>query len=307
MKTMKKIISLTMAVIMLITGTPALQASEFALDRAQLAELQKEILPDLKQNLNQEKNPVNELMDRYQEAKKNAEEMAKELNKIQLTEKQQKEITDSINQLKEKAEELAKTEEYAKFVPKKDRKAAALNDLLLKIDFDDIWNRDFGFGLGMVGVGGLLISAIIIFLYEDFPFMIPMWLGDVAAGSFAGGAALVIGAIIITLFSNAYTPIISWDLSAEETAKVFSEKPFTYLAKFENGAEYANLNNKCPQLLKDAVDIEYYTSFKVTPQNMKDKLYIGSLEWYKMTTEERAAYLHNFAERLRAESKSFRW
>ena len=36
-----------MAVIMTITATPVLQASELAFDRAQLAELQKEISPSL--------------------------------------------------------------------------------------------------------------------------------------------------------------------------------------------------------------------------------------------------------------------
>lgn len=311
MKTIKRVISLVMAVIMLITGTPVLQASDLAFDRAQMKELQKEISQDVKVGIYVDELPV-KLMNRYKQAKKNSELMLKKLNKIQLTEEQQKAAEEFINQLKEKAEELAKTEEY-EIVPKPERQAAAFNSILFdSILFDGDEYHGLGYcGANMIVIGaltgglGLIISEIALNID-----ILPLWLGDVGIYAVQGGTVLVfigLGLLIISLFSGAYRTVMDFGLDAKETAEVFSKKPFVFLSKFENEVEYRNLYNKCPELLQDAVDIEYYTSLNVTPQNMKEKLYIGSLEWYKASTEERAAYLHEFAERLRDEAKSFRW
>ena len=295
-----------MAVIMLITGTPALQASDLAFDRAQMKELQKEISQDVKVGIYVDELPV-KLMNRYQQAKNNVEAMAKELNKIQLTEEQQKEITDSINQLNEEAEELAKTEEYVKFVPKSERKAAAFNSILFLNFLDYLRPYENEAKIFFMGAATSLLGLVIYFIDYSSIVEIPYWLGIAGDVVTVAGLAIIIGTLIVLLFSGAYRPVMDFGLDAKETAEVFSKKPFVFLSKFENEVEYRNLYGKCPELLKDAVDIEYYTSLNITPQNMKEKLYIGSLEWYKASTEERAAYLHEFAERLRDEAKSFRW
>ncbi len=305
MKIMKRVISLVMAVIMLITGTPALQASELALDRAQMAELQKEILQDVKADVNIVPE-YTKLMNHYQQAKKNVEERLNKLNDIELTEEQQKAVEEYVNQLKEKAEELAKTEEY-EIVPKEERRIVAFNTLLfadfeeISEDIADFWDQGISNKLVLIGGGTLVLSLLAIPIAIKFEIG---WLIGASTVALKLGTGLILGALMIVLFTNSYIPVINFSLDAEETNKVFSEKPFEYLSKIENEAEYANLNKKCPQLLKDAVDIEYDTSLNVTSQNIKEKLYIGSLDWYKMSTEERADYLHNFAERLRAESKA---
>ena len=64
-------------------------------------------------------------------------------------------------------------------------------------------------------------------------------------------------------------------------------------------------SQRCAQALNDAVDIEYYVSANPNNfENAKDKLYVGTIDWYEMEPEARAEYLHNFAERLRAEAKA---
>ena len=119
------------------------------------------------------------------------------------------------------------------------------------------------------------------------------------------------GGLVIRFFGGAYTPAIAPAFDEEKTLQRFTEKPFDYLADFERKNkefEYANIYNKGPkaaQVLNDVVDIEYYVS--INPQNLenaKEKLYIGTIDWYEMEPEARAEYLHNFAERLRTEAKA---
>ena len=307
MKTTKRIICLAMAVIMLITGTPALQAGEaFNLDKTQMKELRQDILQDLNKDILKVKDPVKELMARYQQAKKNAEARLQEINKVQLTEDQQKAAEEHVNQLKEKAEELAKTEEYVLYVPKPERQAAAFNGILLTdilLTSDDLEN--YAFKAFYTGVVMEILGLILIYI-EDVR-RTPKWFKILTRTNRTAGF-LIIAEALFVMFVSAYTPMIAPSLGAEETCELFSEKPFYFLAKFDEQKEaayneFANMYGKCPQALQDAVLIEEVVSANPNSQNMKEKLYIGSLGWYKDSVKDRTDYLHNFAERLRVESK----
>ena len=316
MKTIRRAISLVMAVIMLITGTPALQASDLALDRAQIVELQQEILQDVEINV---PDPVQILRARYDKSVEN-----NELSLARLNEKLQGEAVEAIkerlNGLKEQAKELAKSERYTK-ISREERKQVALNSLVFseikEIFQDQDFLESFGDGLLWASAGCMAVGSIIKLIhwtrwgFAHFsyfsPGATPGYFKSLAAGEgfLSTGVILLVATIIIELFTASYTPVIDLSLNADETSRIFSEKPFTFLARFENGVEYANLNKKCPELLRDAVDIEYYTSLdSATLGNMKDKAYIETIEWYEMTTEDRTTYLHNLAERLRAEARA---
>ncbi len=305
MKTMKKIISLTMAVIMLITGSPVLQASDLALDRAQMAGLQQEILQDVKINV---PNPVRALKALHDKATENNKARLAEFNE-KIQGEALEAVKEHLNGLKEQAKALAKSEEYL-IVPKPERLLVAFNTLL-SVNLDSDCERkireisaDITLGLSVsdfvIGVALKVVAKTPGITAEAAEY-----LSGIASGFFRLSLIFFLIRLIEELFIESYTPTIAPSLNAEETSRIFSEKPFTFLATFENEAEYANLYKKCPELLNDAVTIEYYTSLaSVTAEDIKDMSYIGTLGWYKMTTEERSAYLHNFAERLRAEAKA---
>ncbi len=317
MKRINNAISLVMAVVMLITGTPALQASELALDRAQMAELQKEILQNVKLDFNSTKDPVQELMDRYEQAKINNEARIKELSEINEVEVEA--AKEYLEKLKEDVKKAAKTEAYAK-IPRKERKIVALSTNLFDrirdverevLETDDtleiVAYEIMTVSVISIVVGGLLWGLGTLFghLIDDAGLIITGKVGKViCAVGYGTFVALTFLLLVRELCTISYKPVISSTMSVNDTIKVFSEKPFMFLDQFENVYEYANLYDKCPELLKDAVDIEFYVSSNPNLRNMKDKLFTQTIYWYQKKPQERVAELHKLAERLRAEAKA---
>ena len=317
MKIIKRAISLVMAVIMLFTGTPTLQASDLAFDRAQLAELQKEISLNVNTDINLTKNSIKELMDKYKQAKINNEERIKKLN--EKSEADVETAKEYLEKLKEDVNEVVKTEAYAK-IPREERKIVALSTSMynkIREEEKKIFQTDDPIELTMyefmtvammeILVGGTLwgLGALLGSLAEDASLLTASRIGKiVAAIGFGQMVVLLIFGLIEYAFVKPYKPILSPSMNANDTTKVFSEKPFVFLNQFENEYEYANLYQKCPELLKDTVDIEYYVSRDPNSQNLKDKLFTQTLYWYNKKPQERVTELHKFAERLRAEAKA---
>ena len=65
---------------------------------------------------------------------------------------------------------------------------------------------------------------------------------------------------------------------------------------------FYNQSDDCAKVLNDVVDIEYYISMNPTVDNMQERLYTQTAYWQKLDEAEKTEYLHNLAERLRAEA-----
>ncbi len=221
-----------------------------------------------------------------------------------------------IKQVNQEVEKEANTKRYKKVIKNKDeRKRVAANTTL----YTSLFYHDghlFGRGLEFF-LEGVIITASFIILYQLAHFVDKkglslltelLCLGDLVVG-FMWLAWM--GGLLIRFLGGAYTPSISPAFDEKKVFGRFTEKPFEYLADFDKKNkefEYANVYGKsqrCAQALNDAVDIEYYVSANPNNfENAKDKLYVGTIDWYEMEPEARAEYLHNFAERLRAEAKA---
>ncbi|MCR5504584.1 MAG: hypothetical protein K6E94_03335 [Elusimicrobiaceae bacterium] len=97
-------------------------------------------------------------------------------------------------------------------------------------------------------------------------------------------------------------------MTSDEAKTKFLENPFQALSLFDRaGASdlegFYNKSEDCARVLNDAVDIEYYISLNPSVENMKARLYTQTAYWRDLTTEEKTEYIHNLAERLRAEAK----
>ena len=87
----------------------------------------------------------------------------------------------------------------------------------------------------------------------------------------------------------------------------FLDKPFEALVSFDKGGfddffAIYNLSADAAQALYDAVSIEYYVSMNPTLQNMRDRLYIQSVDWHGLGALEQAKRLQDLAKRLRSEA-----
>ena len=361
MKALKKMISLTMSAILLITTNSALQAAK--VDTAQMQEI-KELRSDIIKEVKREKLYPNlprpeEMIFRHGQAVKNEEAQvgkilaefkakypvtkekeeeakgfAKELKSaLQNTtlsaygvfSKYQNKYIDEktlkiIKQVSQKINKEADTARYKKVIKNKgERIKVAANtalyadsfwDLVEDIDFffEDICQNDqtcVGILIGLRSIVVFVIGTGVVLFSETIKNEI---LHNVLA--YSGGAIILMG-FLLMFFSSAYSPSIAPIFDEEKTLQMFTEKPFEYLADFEKKNkefEYVNIYNKGPkaaQALNDVVDIEYYVSANPDNlENIKDKLYIGTIDWYEMEPEARAEYLHNFAERLRTEAKA---
>ena len=222
-----------------------------------------------------------------------------------------------IKQIESNVNKEANSKRYKKVIKNKDeRKKVALTTgvyerfykkLYYSHDFYNFWKeyRDVLFFISMMTLlsGGLsyLLSVVLdktLLTYVGTSFVLI-------------SIVMMMAWILIELTVSAYTPSIAPVFDEEKTLQMFTEKPFEYLADFDKKNEefeYANVYNRsqrCAQALNDAVDIEYYLSISLNSiQNVKDKLYIGTIDWYEMEPEARAEYLHNFAERLRTEAQA---
>ena len=312
MKTLKKILSLVMSAILLITTNSALQATQIdGVQMEEIKELRSAIIKEVKKEKLYSNIPEpKDMISRHDLAVKNYEDNLKALDKS-LEGRDAKDIKKHLNQLKKVAEYTAKHDERYLVVPEPDRQMAAFNTLLFAdTDNEDLEIISFIFsGIWALSALGLLVvkSGEAIKTYKSVSGESGCLLPALAILTLV----VAIAAFIIELFSGAYTPVISPSFDEEKTLQMFTEKPFIYLADFKEKNEefeYGNIYRKGPkaaQVLNDAVDIEYYVSANPDNlENIKEKLYIGTIDWYEMTPEARAEYLHKFAERLRTETKA---
>ena len=361
MKTMKKILSVVMSAVILISTNTALQAAK--IDTAQMQEI-KELRENIIKEVKREKlysdiPEPEELQARYAQAVNNnkakaerilaelkaenqateeqeekakgfVEELQNELQQVsknsQLSvygffKKNQNKYIDEetmklIKQVEQEAEEtIKKDSRYKKIKDKKERKKVALyTNIFMKDD------RITEIGKIFAGVSAVLVflcalqifnlfvgceTSLLTILFEKL-FNLSI---DFQELEIMGGVVGLIMFIILVLCTNSYVPKIAFGFDDEKVFQMFTEKPFDYLADFNNIAEYINIykrNHKAAQVLNDAVDIEYYLSLNPNPslEDAKEKLYTQTIDWYDLTADQKAEYLHTFAERLRTEAKA---
>lgn len=329
MKTIKKAISLLMAVIMLFTGTSVLSAADLVLDTTQITKLQEEIsLAIDKSNSFQTPKDIyaeipdwKELEALYNEANKNYKEL-KEKIKSEETEIFHKEI-------KEKIRELAKND--TNFEDFKDQEGFE-KIVFYSYLFEDIANAEKkGVSSKILGVAIPLVTLDMFYLEKQLigslhSKILQLWLEDgesIASGealySFGLSNAIKCTTLLFLLLlpSNGFNPslptseIQSFDTPIVTNEKVFAflEDPFSALAVFhernKNDFEkFFNIDITAAQILFDAVYIEWYISHNPTLSNMKYRIYPHTLEWKTMfSAEERKDKLHEIAELLRAQSR----
>ncbi len=315
MKILNKIISLTMAVIMLITATPVLQAAEFSttLDMAELNELREEIsssMPEpreLKTTKNYEGIPsIKKLKQRYAEAEENYKQAIKDFTK-NTNEQELENYKLYIEKLKSEAKLKAKTnKEYNGFSSEEERYEANFYTLLLGDMERARQTEDFFFNdrlqraacVTVCGLLGVALGFVSEFVVSSVSFT---WL------TIGGGLiGLVLGALLIP---PAEMPMIDPNLSADLMKYEFLKNPFRYAALFnkhgyDDFTTFYSQSEGCAQILYDVIDIEYYISRNPNMDNVICSIYTRSNKWKDLDTEKRVVYLHNLAERLRAEAKS---
>ncbi|MCR5505172.1 MAG: hypothetical protein K6E94_06485 [Elusimicrobiaceae bacterium] len=227
-----------------------------------------------------------------------------------------------IKQVSQKIEDEASTARYKKVIKNKgERKSVAASTALYTDSLYDLIEEQNFFFQDICGGQWDTCVHLLIILRTFLTWLVGAGLIIIAEGTkyeilrlvagITGSAVLLLGWIIFFYSIGAYTPSISPAFDEKKVFGRFTEKPFEYLADFDKKNkefEYANVYGKsqrCAQALNDAVDIEYYVSANPNNfENAKEKLYVGTIDWYEMEPEARAEYLHNFAERLRAEAKA---
>ena len=152
---------------------------------------------------------------------------------------------------------------------------------------------------GDIGIGlivGIVVGAI---AYETDATII----GEIIAGGIGGAIAM----FLMFTFVSPSKPVFSPSLFSEETISAFLVNPFSNLVLFDTRANDSEMfygkSEDCARLLYDTVDIEYYISRNLSIENMRARLYTQTIDWHDLTTEQKADYIHNLAERLRAEAK----
>lgn len=326
MKTAKRIICLVMAVIMLFTGTPALQASDLGLDKAQMAELQQDILQGAKRDLNPVKDPVKELIARHALVKKTPEELAHEL----IERVKGIDVKASFNEfleLKRQAEEVAATDPKYAIIKSKSKREKVAFFTIMETNLKEFVKKNERTIQGILAFIGLIISPFVVALLAELlsalglmglaavlSHLAAMLEAAVIIGSI-GAAFAAIVALLLTLpllFSSAYVPVISPNLSDEETFEIFVEDPFGMLAKFGDPDFYLMYGKgpKCAQVLDDATYIEEYIALhegKLDFDSEMIPLHTRTIGYIELPSAKKGEYLHKFAELFKSQATSFRW
>ena len=311
MKLLNKIISLTMAVIMLFTASPVLQASDFAinLDTQQLNELRREINSSITKDFDKV-TPLFEgipdlptLQQRYIMAKENYEQNLKTFAK-QETKQSKKDYERYIEFLEKEAQKRIQTDSrYNGFMDEEEKEQVAFYSVLLdEIEKSDKERETYrNRMIGNIFTGLLFGMMVGVVAYVSDASTIGILI--------SGGIGATIAMLLMFLFIiPAKQPVFNPSLFPSELIAKFLYNPFLNLALFNKrgvndfGAFYIK-SEKCAQILYDAVDIEYYVSRNPTIENMRAKLYTRSIDWHLLDTEKRVSYLHTLAERLRSEAK----
>ena len=311
MKTLKKAISLTMSVVMLITATPILQAAEFSttLDMAELNALREEISSSMPADgwLKAKKKTYEGLPDaqtieaRYKQAVKNNK---RNLERFELNNSTQ-EYESYVEFLKEEA--MKRVKEDPKYFGEKSEEEM-LRDAFYTVLYDEMEkakdiekqyedHKDsyYTATATITVVAGAVAFAVSLYSsLESFA----GWIG-------LGTVAVVAGAF--WLFTSPAQPYFPYNMTPDETKNQFLENPFYTLAMFNKSGVsdlegFYNGSEACAKVLNDAVDIEYYISTNPSIENIQERLYTQTAYWQKLDVGEKTEYLHNLAERLRAET-----
>ena len=321
MKTLNKIVSLVMVVIMLITAIPVLQAADFTaeIDKAELNSLRKEIQYSFQNQFNFKKDgaiyegipSVKTLQKRYEEALdnyyKNFQEFSNSDTKPGVQEAQQ-----YIEYKKREAKILAKEDKrFQGFASEEEKEEIAFYTLLFRDmkEADEAkelrkkWKEFYLDNVAMGFVNGIWAGFVAWAIKEGVKNippkrMIPWMLGGAGVGTI----------LALVLSTDKRFPVFSSELAPEAVKYQFLDNPFRKLSLFNTGgvddfAVFYFKGKDFAQILYDAVDIEWYISQNPNMGNMIYRGYPRTLEWQNLTTEQKAAYLHEYAERLRAEVK----
>ena len=322
MKLMKKLISLVMATIM-ITSAPVLQASDLAnLNMAEIDELKQEIFTSIMDSddfnedgkIDEEIPSVKELQRRYKEALDNYEIRFKEFSKY-ATKQSIEDAKQYLKYKKHEAEILAKTDStYNGFGSEEEKQSVAFFDLLYqdleraeaREELREEWREYYIAEIVEKTFGGAFLGFLvggIADLTGKVAFSMRNVLKFIGIGSIIG----LVAGLVLTPVNR--IPVFSSEVSTEVIKYKFLESPFSYLAILnDRGAnnDFAILYRACPQVLYDVVDIDWYISRNPTAKNMAYRIYTRTKKWQGLSTEDRASYLHDYAERLRAEAQEIK-
>ena len=334
MKKIKRIISSVIAVIMLFTAAPVLEAEGvFDLNMESLGELQKELNPSIK---NQAGVPIqksykgipdcSELEKLYSKANENYkklyDEVIKKYKGLEELEKNEpiREIKDLIKEIKQRVLKDAQNDvNFEDFKNQEDFDDIALYSYLF-YDIKNIEQKEKTNNKIIGAVGMKVVNEMIQTISEDV-FVLSQDMGGVIGAkklqtmSVRAASGFVLIPYFLLIPSNSpsihtyeietpYEPLII-------NKKIFDflENPFAKLALFHESEKddfekFFNINRTAAQILFDAVYIEWYISHNPTLSNMKYRIYPHTLEWKTMSSaEERKDKLHEIAEYFRAQSR----
>ena len=312
MKLLKKAVSLMMAAIMFFATSPVLQASDFAtnLNMAELEEFKKEIAASFPKTEVFESSEYNipdleTIQKRYQKAVEYNQRMLDEADKEGTSTGDQEHflyllMDEAYKRIKENPEYYGnKSEEEMMVDAFRDVMYDEMhNSLLMGKNYKDKQIKYYT---------GTAIITIIIFVGT---LVFPQALGATSSIALLFTAIGVAGISLLSmlLLLDPAKPYFSADLSPEEAKNQFLKNPTKALSSFnKTGVDdfkiFYDKSKDCAKVLNDAVDVAYYTSLNPTTENMLAYLYTQTRYWRDLAPEIQETYLHNTAERLRAEAK----
>lgn len=312
MKLLKKAVSLMMAAIMFFATSPVLQAADFVndLDMAKLKELQKGIAASFPKIEVFESNEytipdAQTIQKRYQKAVENNQRMLDEADGDETSTKEKEKYVYSL--IDEAVKRVENNPEYYGNKSKEEM----LSDALREVLFDEMKqsalteqkyeNAKFEHYVGSA------IVTVLIFI-ESIGIAHLIGATSSIAILFTSICAAGVSLVSMLALTDPAKPYFSPNLSPEQAKYQFIKNPTKALASFnKRGVDdfqmFYSKSEDCASVLNDAVDIEYYSSLNPTTENMLAHLYTQTRYWRDLAPEIQETYLHNTAERLRAEAK----
>ena len=291
MKALNKIISLTMAAVMVITAMPVVQAAELAnnLNTEELSGLMEDVTSSVADVQNErEIKPVYENIPDLETLK------ARYNIKIE----KQKGVRKYVKTIKKKAENLIATDSRFEGLHKNTQNRLAFftvlrDDLIEAVESESAGKattntmKSLNHNL-FINIAKLAYISMVLDAYM-YSFFLLLLYSDQPKLSYFN----------VTLDDPNPADTISWQ---------FASDPYYALHKFgaygvdDFGTMYY-AGEKTAQLLWDAIDIRYYTYQNPTEENLKEFLYMQSIDWYDLSWKKQIEHLHNWAVHLRAEAR----
>lgn len=289
MKSLKKIISLTMAAVMIITATPILQAKEL-LNNLNTEEF-RGLMADITSTV---ENAQNKMV--INPAYGNIPNLETLKARYNIKIKRQKGVRKYAKSVKQKAKQKIDGDPRYNDFTDETQERLAFNSVLLDelteaevseiakktttnsmkiLDYES-WENFYNIAYTLFVLDAYFYSFVLLLFYVEEP-KIP------------------------------YFKIGVLDKNPAETIKwQFLEDPYYALYNFgTKGADDFTMiyyaGEDAAQLLWDAVDLRYYAYKNPTYENLKDFLYPQTIDWQYLTYEKKIEFLHNAADRMRAE------